>query len=207
MFRVKAPRDFGAGMVIMLIGIAGLYFGKDLTYGTAGRMGPGYFPFLLSIIIIALGASISVKALIAEGPPIHMPVFKPLFFVVASIVIFGYLTTVLGLAVTAVVTTLVAVLARSELSLKESMPFVVLLVVGCILAAYGSLGIWQSAVFVAIFFALLVTVGRGKFPLVESVVFGVVLSLGTVLIFVYALGQAVPDCPDGARCTQWLLGF
>jgi len=194
-------------MVIMLIGIAGLYFGKDLTYGTAGRMGPGYFPFLLSIIIIALGASIGVKSLIVEGPPIDMPVFKPLFFVVASIIIFGYLTTVLGLAVTAVVTTLVAVLARSELSVAESIPFVVLLVVGCVMAGLGYLGIWQSAVLVAIFLGLLVTVARGKFPLSESLIFGVVLSLGTVLVFVYALGQAVPDCPDGARCSQWLLGF
>ena len=44
MFRVKSPQDFGSAIVIMLIGLAGLYFGKDLTYGTAGRMGPGYFP-------------------------------------------------------------------------------------------------------------------------------------------------------------------
>ena len=191
----------------MLIGIAGLYFGRELTYGTAGRMGPGYFPFLLSIIIIALGAGIGVKSLFVEGPRIDMPMFKPLFFVVASIIIFGYLTTVLGLAVTAVVTTLVAVLARSELSVKESMPFAALLIAGCVTAMYGYLGIWQSVALVAIFLALLFTVARGKFPMRESFIFGVVLSIGTVLVFVYALGQAVPDCPDGARCTQWLLGF
>jgi hypothetical protein len=207
MFRVKAPRDFGAAMVIMLIGISGLYFGKDLTYGTAGRMGPGYFPFLLSIIIIALGAGIGIKSLFVEGPPIDAPMFKPLFFVVASIIIFGYLTTVVGLAVTAVITTLVAVLARSELSIKESMVFLVLLIVGCGMAMYDYLGIWQTVALVAIFLALLFTVARGKFPMRESFIFGVVLSLGTVLVFVYALGQAVPDCPDGARCTQWLLGF
>ena len=55
MFRVKSPQDFGSAILFLLIGLAGLYFGKDLTYGTAGRMGPGYFPFVLSWLIIAIG--------------------------------------------------------------------------------------------------------------------------------------------------------
>jgi Tripartite tricarboxylate transporter TctB family len=206
MFRVKAPRDFGAGMVIMLIGIAGIYFGKDLTYGTAGRMGPGYFPFLLSMIIITLGAGISVKSLFVEGPPIELPMFQPLFFVVASIIIFGYLTNVLGLAITAVVTTLVAVLARSRLTVLESMPFAVLLILAGVMATYGWLNIWPAAALVAAFFGLMLIL-RNRFEFGESLIFGIILSVGTVIIFVYALGQPVPDCPDGARCTQWLLGL
>ena len=48
MLRVKSPQDLGAGLVFMLIGVAGLYFGSDLAFGTAARMGPGYFPTLLS---------------------------------------------------------------------------------------------------------------------------------------------------------------
>src|SRR5204862_8262873 len=52
---VKAPRDLGSSFVMVLIGAAGLYFGAELTMGTAGRMGPGYFPRLLSWLIIAIG--------------------------------------------------------------------------------------------------------------------------------------------------------
>src|SRR5262245_49996076 len=58
MFRVKSPQDFGSAIVFLLIGLAGLYFGKDLTYGTASRMGPGYFPYLLSWLIIAVGVGV-----------------------------------------------------------------------------------------------------------------------------------------------------
>ena len=138
MFRVKAPRDFGAGMVIMLIGIAGLYFGKDLTYGTAGRMGPGYFPFLLSIIIISLGAGIGVKSLIVEGPPIQPPMFRPLAFCLAAIIVFGYLMDYIGLFCTAIVLTFIAAYARRNVSFVETAIFAVVLSLGTVgIFVYG----------------------------------------------------------------------
>lgn len=48
MVRIKSPQDFGAAIVFILIGLAGIYFGWDLRTGTAARMGPGYFPLVLS---------------------------------------------------------------------------------------------------------------------------------------------------------------
>jgi hypothetical protein len=140
MFRVKAPRDFGSAMVIMLIGIAGLYFGKDLTYGTAGRMGPGYFPFLLSIIIIALGAGIGIKSLFVEGPPIELPMFRPMFFVLLSIIVFGYLMDYVGLFLTAIVLTFIAAYARRDVKIVETAIFAVGLSLGTVLIFIYGLG-------------------------------------------------------------------
>lgn len=124
----------------MLIGITGLYFGKDLTYGTAGRMGPGYFPFLLSIIIIALGAGIGVKSLFVEGPPIEAPVFRPLAFVVASIIVFGYLIDYIGLFLTAIALTFLAAYARKDVKVFETAIFAVGLSVGTVLVFVYALG-------------------------------------------------------------------
>ena len=140
MFRVKAPRDFGSAVVIMLIGIAGLYFGKDLTYGTAGRMGPGYFPFLLSMIIIALGAGIGVKSLFVEGPPIDAPVIRPMAFVLVSIIVFGYLMDYIGLFLTAIVITFIAAYARRNVKIVETAIFAVGLSLGTVLIVVYGLG-------------------------------------------------------------------
>jgi hypothetical protein len=140
MFRVKAPRDFGSAVVIMLIGIAGLYFGKDLTYGTAGRMGPGYFPFLLSMIIIALGAGIGVKSLFVEGPPIQAPVIRPMAFVLVSIIVFGYLMDYIGLFLTAIVITVIAAYARRNVKIVETLIFAVGLSLGTVLIFVYGLG-------------------------------------------------------------------
>jgi hypothetical protein len=151
----KAPRDLGASAVMIIIGATALYFGAELTMGTAGRMGPGYFPRLLAWLIIAIGIFVGSMSLSIEGPSIKPPQFRPMGFVMLSIVIFGYLMSYIGLAVTAVVVVVIAGFARKGFTIKE------------------------------------------------LVVLGVILSLGTVLIFVYALGQALPDCPDGFRCTQY----
>jgi hypothetical protein len=131
MVRVKSPQDFGAGLVFMLIGLAGLYFGKDLTFGTASRMGPGYFPTWLSFLILVLGVGVGLKALVIEGPRIEPIQLRPILFVVAAILVFGFLINVVGLALTAVLLTILAAYARRSVKLTE----MILLGVG--LALFG----------------------------------------------------------------------
>ena len=67
MLRVKSPQDLGAGLVFMLIGLAGLYFGSELAFGTAARMGPGYFPIVLSGLIMAIGIIVGLRGLTSRG--------------------------------------------------------------------------------------------------------------------------------------------
>ena len=101
MVRVKSPQDLGAGVVFLLIGIAGIYFGSDLAFGTAARMGPGYFPILLSGLIIVVGLVVGFKGLTIEGPPIEPVQLRPISFIIAAILIFGFLIERIGLALTA----------------------------------------------------------------------------------------------------------
>lgn len=140
MIRVKSPRDFGSAMVFLVIGISGIYFGSDLTYGTAGRMGPGYFPFLLSILILAIGAGILVQSLTIEGPPIDPPKLRPLSFVMASIIVFGYGIDYIGLALTSVVLTFIAAYARKEVNFIETLIFAIILAIGTVLVFVYGLG-------------------------------------------------------------------
>jgi Tripartite tricarboxylate transporter TctB family len=140
MFRVKSPQDFGSAVVFLLIGLAGLYFGRDLTYGTASRMGPGYFPYLLSWLIIAIGVVVGFMSLTVEGPPIERPQLRPIFFVLVSVVVFGYLMSYVGLAITGVIMTLIAAFARRNFNLVESLVLGVGLSIGCVLIFVYGLG-------------------------------------------------------------------
>ena len=103
-------------------------------------MGPGYFPFLLSIIIIALGAGIGVKSLVVEGPPIEAPVFRPLAFCLSAIIVFGYLIDYIGLFSTAIVLTFIAAYARKKVSFVETAIFAVGLSLGTVLIFVYGLG-------------------------------------------------------------------
>ena len=120
MLRVKSPQDLGAGVVLTLIGLAGFYFGSDLAFGTAARMGPGYFPMLLSVLIIAIGLMVGGRGLTIAGPPIEPVQLRPILFIIAAILVFGFLIEAIGLALTAVVLTVLAAYARREVNLRET---------------------------------------------------------------------------------------
>jgi len=120
-FRVRSPQDLGAGAVFLLIGAAGAYFGNDLAFGTAARMGPGYFPVLLGWLIIVVGVIVGFRGLTIEGPEIEPIQLRPLLFVVASILLFGYLIDTIGLGLTAIVLTIVAAYARRDARLGEAL--------------------------------------------------------------------------------------
>jgi hypothetical protein len=140
MLKVRSPQDFGSGVLIVLIGLAGIYFGSDLTMGTAGRMGPGYFPRLLSWLIVAVGCFVGSRAFMFDGPPIEALKFRPLAFVLASIIIFGYMMEYVGLAITAVVAVFIAAYARQKVNLLETTIFAVGLSIGTVFVFVYGLG-------------------------------------------------------------------
>jgi hypothetical protein len=121
MVRVRSPQDLGAGLLFMTIGAAGIVFGQDLAMGSAARMGPGYFPVLLSYLIIAIGLVLAARSLLIDGPPIPPIHFRPLFAILVAILAFGVLIDRIGLALTAAVLTVGAAYARRDVSLKETL--------------------------------------------------------------------------------------
>jgi membrane-bound metal-dependent hydrolase YbcI (DUF457 family) len=122
MFRIKSPQDAGAAAVFIVIGVAGIYFGNDLRFGSSASMGPGYFPIILSWIIVAIGLIVGAQALAVEGPRIEPIQLRPILVIVASILIFGYVIDKVGLAITAGLVTVLAAFARKwrEVNLVET---------------------------------------------------------------------------------------
>jgi NADH:ubiquinone oxidoreductase subunit 2 (subunit N) len=118
--RIRSPQDLGAAVVLVVIGLAGAYFGRDLAFGTAGRMGPGYFPIILSWIIVAVGVILAVRALTIEGPRIEPVQLRPIVVIIAAILMFGFLISAVGLAISAVMLTILAAYARRDVNLAEA---------------------------------------------------------------------------------------
>ena len=122
MFRIKSPQDAGAAVVFIAIGVAGIYFGSDLRFGSAGSMGPGFFPVILSWTIVGIGVIVGAKALAVEGPRIEPIQLRPILVIVSSILAFGYVIDKVGLAITVALLTILAAFARKwrEVSLLET---------------------------------------------------------------------------------------
>ena len=57
---IRHPKDFFAGLIFIGFGLVAVIIGSNYSLGTAARMGPGYFPRILGILLILLGAALSV---------------------------------------------------------------------------------------------------------------------------------------------------
>jgi putative tricarboxylic transport membrane protein len=146
--RVHLNRDAAAGLVFVVFGIAGLWFGWDDPRGTAFRMGPGYVPMLLSWGLVGLGATIALKGMIVSGEPLERWQIRPLVFLLAGILAFALLIEPAGLAVATLVIVLLGAMGGLEFRLVEAVALAVGLAAGAVLLfAYGlklSIPIWPA---------------------------------------------------------------
>jgi len=129
MASIRNPKDFVAGAIFIAIGIATIALGSRYTLGTAARMGPGYFPRILGILLIVLGGILALRALRVRGEPLPPFHWRPLVIVLGSVVLFGAIVQKVGVALATVILIVTASAASREFRPRES------LVVGIALAA------------------------------------------------------------------------
>lgn len=92
--KLKSQKDFFAGLMFMAVGGAFAWGATGYTVGQAARMGPGYFPLMLGIILAVLGAFLVFESLVVDtedGEKIGSFAWKPLGFIIGANLAFGVL--------------------------------------------------------------------------------------------------------------------
>jgi hypothetical protein len=125
--RILKRQDFWAGLLFIVCGAVGLYLAKDLTFGTATRMGAGYLPRVLSWMVVGLGIAVLLRSLIGGGVAEGAWRFRPLVFVLAGIGVFGLMIERVGLALTVFVVALVTSSALRDIRWIEATIFAVVI--------------------------------------------------------------------------------
>lgn len=203
MIRVKSPQDLGAGLLFIFIGCVGVYFGADLTFGSARRMGPGFFPMWLSWLIMAMGAICSAKSLALNGPQIERISLKPILFVFAGVLLFGYLTEHVKLELSLILLTLVVTQSRREMDLAQKIIIATSAVLGvgvlCAvfppLASFKSLGdriVDAAAWLIIALFVAVAVLTSGERHQRQMLALALGMALVSVIVFVVLLGQPMP---------------
>ncbi len=133
-------KDFLSGLMFIVFGLAALYFGQKLALGTTVRMGPGYVPRMLSLIMLGLGLLICIVALVAGSEPVEKPKWKPITLVTIGVVCFALLFERAGLLPALIVLILIASLAGEEFKLVEVIGNMIVLAILCTLVFKVGLG-------------------------------------------------------------------
>lgn len=142
--KIKSERDFVSGLMFIIIGVAFAWGATKYNVGQAARMGPGYFPLMLGVILAITGLVVLFDALVVEtedGEKVGKIAWRPLGFIVGSNLIFGILlgglpsigVPAMGLIVATYGVVIVSAKAGDQFRLKE------VLILATVLAALSYL--------------------------------------------------------------------
>ena len=127
--QIKSQKDFFSGLMFLLVGAGFAWGSTNYNIGTGARMGPGYFPLVLGVLMAILGLVIAIKATVIntpDGDKIGSWAWKPLFFIIAANLIFGVMLgglpsikiPAMGLILAIYALTFIASMAGDEFSFK-----------------------------------------------------------------------------------------
>lgn len=121
MWRVTNKRDLFGGLIIALFGVVGVFEGYRLGAGTLSKMGPGYVPMALGVILVALGLVMAAN----QGDPdqasevvFDQPEWRGWLCIIAGVASFVVLGEYAGLVPAAFFSVFISALGDRTATLK-----------------------------------------------------------------------------------------
>jgi hypothetical protein len=142
---IKSQKDFFSGLMFLAVGVAFALGAYNYGMGDGARMGPGYFPRMLGVLLAVLGSVITFKALTvatADGEKLGKWAWKPIVFILGANLAFGVLLgglpsiklPAMGLILGIYALTIIASFAGDKVKMKEVLILATILAVGSYLA-------------------------------------------------------------------------
>jgi len=143
--KLASQKDFFSGLMFTAVGGSFAWGATDYTVGEGARMGPGYFPLMLGILLSILGTIITLQSFTkggTGGDKIGAFAWRPLGFVLGANLAFGALLVglpsigfpAMGLIVAIYALVFIASQAQPGCKLKATFILATILAVG----SYGA---------------------------------------------------------------------
>ncbi len=113
--------DASAGMLFIAFGLLFGYQSIGMELGTALRMGPGYFPMILSGILILLGCAVILTALDKVTDDTGTYAWRGMVFILSAPILFGLTVQGLGFVASVAMATLIASRASLKIGWRYSL--------------------------------------------------------------------------------------
>ncbi|HYC43080.1 MAG TPA: tripartite tricarboxylate transporter TctB family protein [Noviherbaspirillum sp.] len=138
---IRDPKDFWSGVIFVIFGLAAVIIGRDYSMGTAGRMGPAYFPTILGGLLTLIGLVGVVRSMVKSGGPVGRFAIREIFLVMLAVVVFGVLVRGAGLAISVILLVMVSGYASVKFKPGPYLLLAVGLAVFCVLVFVKALGL------------------------------------------------------------------
>jgi hypothetical protein len=138
---IRNGKDFWTGVVYIGFGSLAIIISRDYDMGTALKMGPAYFPTILSSLLILIGAISLIRSFIKPGSPFGAFALRGLVLIIAAIILFGLIVRGAGLVIALPALVIISSYASIRFRWKYSLALAAGLTIFCILIFLKGLGV------------------------------------------------------------------
>lgn len=137
----RNPKDFWAGILYMTLGLSAILMAKDYGMGSALKMGPGYFPIFLGVVLTCIGAISFIRSFILSGEAVSGFAVKGLMMILVATLLTGFLIRSAGVAVALPLMVVITAAASIHFRWKPTLALAVGITIFCTLVFIKGLGI------------------------------------------------------------------
>jgi putative tricarboxylic transport membrane protein len=120
-FKIRAPREFWGGLVLVAIALIAFYASRDLSGIEGFQFGAGTAPRIAASLLAITGLWVALTGVLTDGPAIERYAVRGPLLVMVSILGFAVMIRSFGLVVTTYLTFMIAIFGSREMRLIESL--------------------------------------------------------------------------------------
>ena len=143
--KIKSQKDFYSGVMFAVVGVAFAWGATTYNVGSGARMGPGYFPLMLGILMALIGLAVMFTGLSVEtedGEKIGRWAWKQVVYIIGANLAFGVLlgglpafgVPAMGMIIAIYALVVISSLAGSEFDLRKVLALATILALGSYIA-------------------------------------------------------------------------
>ncbi|MEO0047792.1 MAG: hypothetical protein RLZZ410_751 [Pseudomonadota bacterium] len=127
--QIRSQKDFASGLMFVVVGLLFSYVATTYNMGTTAKMGPGFFPYWLGLLLAILGAIVTMTSMSNKAPKDQIAKWDwpSVLWVTGSVVIFGVVLAYLGLMLSVLVLVFISAMASHEFHWKGTIVNAVIL--------------------------------------------------------------------------------
>jgi hypothetical protein len=140
---VKLPdsKDFWSGIMLIAIGAGALIIGRDYPFGTALRMGAGFFPLVLGAALVVFGVFFAIRGLRSHDRIEGNWSLRALVILPLAFILFGLLMQYAGFVPALFALIVGSAAAGTEFRLVEVLLLAAFLTAVCVAVFIWALGL------------------------------------------------------------------
>jgi putative tricarboxylic transport membrane protein len=137
----RNPKDLWTGIIYVVVGLSALFIARDYGMGTLRKMGPAFFPVILSSLLIVVGTVSLVRSFVRDGTPVGRFSFRGMLFVGGATALFGIIIRGAGMIVALPVLVIISAYASHHFRWRTSLVLAIGITAFCILIFAKGLGV------------------------------------------------------------------